>query len=685
MNFLELISTFWGQVIVGTLFTFYFPGYALVAAIFPSAADLKPFARHVLSMAGSMALVTVIGIVLAILERFNSSNLWFYIMAATGGLLLLGILRGFVPFRDTWHSVRNFRWQQLWIVVIIVGTALPYIYGYSTQPMNTPNISTWRYTADTLEIIQAEGIPLTSLQWDVPMPFVNNKIAFYTFAASWLVLTDLQDMIVPALNGLPILMRIFAMETAALFLIQLVSAPFTAIGLLGLFWTDHYTYKMHGFNGEGFGIGFLFALLWMSHETLFSSNRRMVALCPLIFAMLILSHGVAGLVGISLMGALYIIRLFRWPIDWRLVGQGFYIFAATGAICLAILLVTGRGTFTGSDSLAGDNAYVPYRGGDPTRILSRVLTEGKFIDDPPAIRYKSEQQFYLPISEIIQRLVADSHVGMLGPLVTDDPAKAVWVDGVIFMLVMLYLLFGKNIMYRSYTLATLAFLGLLFGLGVAFSYLYETWMPAIHPMRREFDFGATLNLIVLLMAVSTLIASQQKRVAVFARWIITLTLLWYFAVQIIPFTVTGLSSSVISEDGYAALGWLQENTPEDARILANVRTTGAFQVVAQRQNLTEGRTTYLAPDLLKYSLDTIDKVRYYMIMPDISPLRDDWSFDYVVYTDTPQEFGGHNFMYQITEELRVGLDQSAHLEKVAEFGDIFIYQVLATEEVAILD
>jgi len=599
--------------------------------------------------------------------------------------LVLGILRGFIPFRDTWNSLRNFRWQQLWIVVVIVGTALPYIYGYSADPMSTPNISTWRYTADTLEIVQAEAIPLTSLQWDVPMAFVNNKIAFYMFSASWLVLTDLQDMIVPALNGLPILMRIFAMEAAALFLIQLVPASFASIGLLWLFWTNHYISKMHGFNGEGFGIGFLFALLWMSHETLFYSNRRMVALCPLIFTMLILSHGVAGLVGITLMGALYIIRLFKWPIDWRLVGQGFYIFGVTAVVCLALLLVTGRGTVTGSDSLAGDNTYVPYRGGDPTRALSRVLTEGKFIEDPPPIHYKSEQRFYMPISDIVQRLVGDSHVGMLGPLVTDDPAKAIWVDGVIFILIMLYLLFGKNIMHRNYTLAALAFFGLLFGMGLAFSYLYETWMPAIHPMRREFDFGATINLILLLMALSTLVASQHKRVAIFARWITALTLFWYFAVQIVPFALNDLSSSAISQDGYAALEWVQNNTPEDARILSNVRTTGAFQVVAQRQNLTEGRTTYLAPDLLKYSLDTMDKVRYYMIRPDISPLRDDWSFDYVIFTHTPQEFGGHNFMYQITEELPVGLDESDHLEKVAEFGDIFIYQTSVIEEVAVAD
>jgi len=71
MNYLELLSTFWGQVIIGTLFTFYFPGYALVAAIFPRGTDLKPFSRHVLSMTCSMALVTVIGLVLAILEQFN--------------------------------------------------------------------------------------------------------------------------------------------------------------------------------------------------------------------------------------------------------------------------------------------------------------------------------------------------------------------------------------------------------------------------------------------------------------------------------------------------------------------------------------------------------------------------------------------------------------------------------------
>lgn len=674
MNFLEMPTTFWWQVILGTLFTFYVPGYTLVAAIFPGPTDLKPFARSVLSMACSMAMITVIGIGLLLMEQLNAPMLWQYTIGTSAFLFVVALLRRFYRSMSPFAFLQMFTWRNIAIPAIIVITSIPFVYGYIVNPMNTPNISSWRYMADTVEMLDAGKIPDGSLQWDVPMDFVNNKISFYMFSAAWLLMTDLQDMIVPAMNGLPILMRFFAMAAAALLLLELVPASFTALGLLCIFWSDHFLSKLHGFNGEGFGIGFLFIMLWLAHKTIFESNRRLVILSPLLFTMLVLSHGVAGLVGIIMMGTMYLLRLIKWPIDFKLIGQGAYVLGVTGGVCLAILLITGNGSFTGSDSVMQETPYIPYRGGDPTRALNQILSEGRIIKILPPIMYKSEQPMFMPVSEIWRFWVEKSNLQIVGDLVT-TPDKALWVDAIILLIAAIYLLRSKIPIYRSYVWIAAIFFAFLLAFALLFSTFYETWMPAIHPIRREFDFETTVSFILLMMALTLLARSKIQWQVFFSRWIVVLVISWYSLVQVVPFIQNDLMSSEISTAGYESLAWLRANTDPSARILSNIRTTGAFQIMAERQNITEGRTTYLNPTLLHYSLNMIDKVRDFMMAPNLSDLLQEYDVDYVVFTTNFREFGGHNFMAEHILTERTGVETSHQLEPVAQFENITIYQV----------
>ncbi len=115
---LALFTEGWLRIIIGTIFLIFFPGYALISALFPKQADLGTVERIALSFGTSIAVVPLIGLILnympwgiRLVPILISVSLFIVIVSTIGCLRLAAMpanqrLNLSVP-------TRPFNWQAL--------------------------------------------------------------------------------------------------------------------------------------------------------------------------------------------------------------------------------------------------------------------------------------------------------------------------------------------------------------------------------------------------------------------------------------------------------------------------------------------------------------------------------------------------------------------------------------------
>ena len=80
-----ILTTGWIRVVLGLLFLLFFPGYTLIAAIFPKKDSLDPMERVALSFASSIAVVPIIGLIL----NYTPLGIKLYTVTASVALFVL--------------------------------------------------------------------------------------------------------------------------------------------------------------------------------------------------------------------------------------------------------------------------------------------------------------------------------------------------------------------------------------------------------------------------------------------------------------------------------------------------------------------------------------------------------------------------------------------------------------------
>jgi uncharacterized membrane protein len=120
-----IFTTGWIRVLLGLLFLLFFPGYTLIAAVFPKKNSFDPMERVALSFASSIAVVPLIGLIL----NYTPFGIALYPITASIALFILVASaiaiwrRRRLPKEERFHvfpQIRSSVWSQLrWLEKVL--------------------------------------------------------------------------------------------------------------------------------------------------------------------------------------------------------------------------------------------------------------------------------------------------------------------------------------------------------------------------------------------------------------------------------------------------------------------------------------------------------------------------------------------------------------------------------------
>jgi len=147
----------------------------------------------------------------------------------------------------------------------------------------------------------------------------------------------------------------------------------------------------------------------------------------------------------------------------------------------------------------------------------------------------------------------------------------------------------------------------LAALGLYFSHRYRTFVPATFGPRRLFEYGI---LFAAIAGVAALSAIARTAVAAAARGRRHgLRRAGAAAVAVAAVALAGFTAPPgVSADeaaGLRVMSAVERTVPCNARILVNVRTAGSFEVLARRISVDEGMAPYLRPTVLRRVLPIV--------------------------------------------------------------------------------
>jgi hypothetical protein len=231
-------------------------------------------------------------------------------------------------------------------------------------------------------------------------------------------------------------------------------------------------------------------------------------------------------------------------------------------------------------------------------------------------------------------------------------------------------------------LAGLATLAGMYVMALAFSYLYETYAPATHPITRVFPYAG----LVMILAGGALLQWALDRGAALRRPLrrayrgmlvgavglgIAILSIWPGA-QLLRTTSW---ASGLTREGVAGLAWLRGHTAPDARIFTNSRTAGSVEIIGRRMSLTEGRGVYVRPDLLRQVFRVLDQTEQFYWDPTRADILLELGVDYVLVAPS-KAIGGWRVVSGDIPLTTAQCEASPALVRVAQFGEVVIFQVV---------
>jgi hypothetical protein len=519
-----------------------------------------------------------------------------------------------------------------------------------------------------LEILATGAIPAATIDAGISMPFDTNKISWYLVAGGWIAMSGLESSPWHVLHFLTLAVVVGTGLCAWVFLRGLLERTLAAAaGTLLLLWLPWLSWKLFSFAGETFGVMLMFAAFTFTQQALSSPDWRKHLLVGLTLGLLGTAHAVpAAIAAFWYVAVAAGLMLTERGLPLRRVGQ------ALASAGLAIVLVLGIWEFAGGGLLSRQVAVAqpeslkPYRGYDPTRAFAVLATGRPLQGRVPPYRSPEEVTFYVTPSALLQSLVG--RAALAHPLWPNGLWGAAILVGVLLGLVAIA---GRR--QRYVAPAVLVAFGLLYALGLLFSYRYNTWLPALHPIRREFPYAHLLTAISVAAALDVGVCALQRGVPRLGRWLLAIELALAGAL-LVPAVPRGFPTSPwtgeqrMTVDGLQALRWLRTETAEDARILTDGSSDGVVWVLANRVSIIEGRAPYFRQSYLAHSLRTLEgALTFYAGAAPVSWLRDQ-RVDYVI--EGSHELGTRPFR-------RRPFRPPPGLELAARFGGIRIYRVAA--------
>lgn len=597
------------------------PGVAAsLAAYPPGGVDLAT--RVALAPALGYVVVGAVAYGLAVLGILHAP--WFFalVAVATAALWYVALSRGGLRerFRAAADGVRADRWGLLAGALVLGGIAVLRLAFLPAFSATTP----FRYWGDGLEIADAGGIPDLSVHYGALYPTATSKAFLNGFNAGVSFLVG-RSLVAPA-----ILLWIGSVGLAAAAwaagreLGLRLTAPLFAVLLVAnrVLLNTEITADLGVYRAETFGRMVAFAGLAVGVRALRLRERRDVLLAGALLAAAAATHMIPTLMAAAALGSYAAARAF---LDRDVRGTAVRLGALAGvtAVLAGGILVLARGDigFQGAGAPEGYRR-LPIRF-DPTLYLHR----GEIT--PPA----SGQRWYVGPGDILR-----NHVGSaLGSprLLSAVPALRYLIPaGGLVLAAAMMVWFPAPL--RPLGLVAIGLAATQVGIELLFSYRYDLFILATFGIRRMSDYSAIPVLLVglgVLEAGFGLLAggSPPGRLGRLRAGPVAAVTVIALATPLVATARPEPRDLRAAPGAVAVLDWVRRNTPCDARLLLNQRTTGVFRAATGRVAVLEGMAPYLRPAMLDPVVRLMLDARRFFSEPDgNTAFLADQGVDYVI-------------------------------------------------------
>ena len=682
------------DLILSFLLLWFLPGFSFVVAVFPKKSELSSSERLLLSIGLSVVLASYCSVMLASFNVLYRSTIVFSLVVLSALLLSVGIIRGFKP---NLHSMRrkfgfSLNLTRISFVLVACLILIPNFYYMLVElPLN---VAAWRSMADAMQIATAGGIPPTSYQWSTEVPFAMEKIGFYSFLASFSLVSQADPILIMRVLSITVLSM--TLLASILFLRSIFKLQETIFGMVLIFLNPYtsgvlFIFKQSSLVGEALGLMLLFIILWAAHKLVFLENRKMLILLPITLCCLAIIHEVPAIIGAILIFSFF---LAKWLTARKMKPREVFELIAIAAptilgVFLILAISRGMGYFNTIVFGTSPSRYEPFNGYDPTFEFISLITRSELHS------HISTQFFYMSPFELLKLLIT-SHI--LIPASIKEIILSPLGPLTMFLVLMIVFSSLRREDFSDSGTITLSFIFLFVGIylmAVVFSFFYKTYIPAMHVIRREATYVELILAVVAINIFRRLHSSLRPGLFEFAFRIFhtkyslriketkrsSSVIVYIMIIMIVVFfafpTLSHLSlihQEGISSEGFETYIWLKANSDKQALILCNHVTYGVIEVIAERRGVLEGRIPYLEPPILSEALKLMLDAKNYFLDPSDPTFIREHNITHVVVAPPDTSVGGDC----IVEVDPSSLSNQRYLQNVASFGKSYIFVVNQT-------
>ncbi len=464
------------------------------------------------------------------------------------------------------------------------------------------NEAAWRYWGDGTEILQAGGVPGSTLQWGLHIPTTVSKVVLNSFEAGVIsvaphgVLPTIAAMVwlggVGLFAALLALGRAVGLRALSVGVPALVLAIPAAAPINSEFTEDANVYRV---------------------ETL----GRMAAVCAAVIAIGVIrgrlglwEAGVAGvLLGAAAGTHLIPVAVFGIFLAWyiaaalvvgrdrrRRLGRIARATGVTALVTVAIWLAAlgASGGDLGFQRARGSGGYPGFPVTlDPTKsfeVIKRTHPRGR------------RTGWAIPPARVGEVALAS----VFEDLQITTPRRD-YAGLLLLALASAFVLWRRRRPLGPVVFASWATGLTLTALGLYFSHRYRTFVPATFGPRRLFEYGILFAAVAGVAGLSAILRSAVAGAARGRRHELRRAGAVAVAVAAVGLAAATAPPGVSADEaaGLRVMRAVSRTVPCNARILVNVRTAGSFEVLARRISVDEGMAPYLRPPVLRRVLPIV--------------------------------------------------------------------------------
>jgi len=650
-------------------------GFIFFSALFPRNKKNGFQDYLVLSFGLSIIITIFVGFILVVSSRLSHTNVILTLLI----LNLLAVGPAVLRFRSNGNHYINLKvlnWKNLidpaLLLFTVILVMLPRINFTGISPYVNLSPEAWSYMVDSIGIVNGSKFPQSVTQWSLTTAFPPDKVSFQIFTAIFLIATQLNPYIAIQIITLmitlisTIVFWIFSRQILNPFLATLVTLVLFFDSQLGIGrFTNRYGFTFY--RAESFALMLGFITLWLYHQAILKDRRVFLILLPFFLASIATSHAVTAIIIGLMMIAIYCAKLFvNLNINWKEIVLLSIVAITTAILIISIFWITNNPPLyfnqVADTNIHGSNGEL-----DPTYELHARLDLGTF--EQREKQLKTSNRFYISPIDLWNNLVERSF-----PACCKSGQLAI-----IFLVISaIASLMTRNKIRKLYGIAFFVqFLFILF-MGFTFSFLFETYIPAMHPIRREFPMASLFIIILGALIFQWLLDltneyRYQRYIFVISQVVLGLVVILYFLIPGMQPFIREFPRGDINENGIRALHWLSMNSNAEDLILSNIRTNGSFKMYANRTSLTEGRGAYGNPSILQHALKVIDQTARFYQNPLLAiNVLNEYEVDFVIVA-SPNTIGGNTDLASSIDFKQ--LEVAPYLKQVARFGEVIIYKV----------